>query len=84
MRQAHLLKTTLVEGPHPPPVDRIRGVRVPCSTWRILCSYALVFPILCLHYVELVDDEMLKGAKKFDTKVGTPLAAVPKVLSFDV
>ena len=37
--------------------------------------------------MELVDDETLEGAKKLKTltiTVGTPLAAVPNVLSFDV
>ena len=45
---ASLLKATVKEGPHPPLVERISGVKVPCSTWRILCSYALLFSLSCL------------------------------------
>ena len=48
MRPASLLKAIVAEGPQPPLVDRTRGVKVPCSTSRIRCSYALLFSRSCL------------------------------------
>ena len=48
MRPASLLNATVADGPHPPLVDRTRGVKVPCSTSRTRCSYALLFLRLCL------------------------------------
>ena len=67
MRLASPLKATVGEGPHPLLVGMISGVKVPCSTWRILCLYALFFSLLCLRYVELMDDKMLEGAKELKT-----------------
>ena len=57
----------MAEGPQPPLEDRTNGVKVPCSTCRILCSYALLFSLSCLQYVELVEDELLVGAKELNT-----------------
>ena len=54
-------------GAQPPLEDRTNGVKVPCSTCRILCSYALLFSLSCLRYVELVEDELLVGAKELNT-----------------
>ena len=48
MRPASLLNATVADGPHPPLVDRTRGVKVPCSTSRTHCSYALLFSRSCL------------------------------------
>ena len=48
MRPASLLNATVVGGPQPPLVDRTRGVKVPCSTSRTRCSYALLFLCSCL------------------------------------
>ena len=67
MRPASLLKATVAEGPQPPLEDRTNGVKVPCSTCRTLCSYALLFSLSCLRYVELVEDELLVGAKELNT-----------------
>ena len=47
MRPASLLNATVADGPHPPLVDRTRGVKVSCSTSRTRCSYALLFSRSC-------------------------------------
>ena len=39
------LEATVADGPQPPLVDRTRGVKVPCSTSRTRCSYALLFSL---------------------------------------
>ena len=57
VRPVSLLKTTMDKGPHPPLEDRTNGVKILCSTSRILCSYASLFSLSCLRYVELVVDE---------------------------
>ena len=57
----------MAEGPQPPLEDRTNGVKVPCSTCWTLCSYALLFSLSCLRYVELVEDELLVGAKELNT-----------------
>ena len=48
MRPASLFNATIADGPHPPLVDRTRGVKVPYSTSRTRCSYALLFSRSCL------------------------------------
>ena len=48
IRLASLLKVTWAEGPHPPIVDRTRGVKEPYSTSMIRLSYSLRFSFSCL------------------------------------
>ena len=48
MRPASLLNATVADRPHPPLVDKTREVKVPCSTSRTRCSYALLFSRSCL------------------------------------
>ena len=49
---ASLLNAMVADGPHHPLVDRTKGIKVPCTTSRILLSYTLLFSyvtIRCLH-----------------------------------
>ena len=64
---ASLRNATVADGPHPPLVERTNGVKVPCSTWLIRCSYFLLFSFSCLRWVEFVEVEVLEGANELKT-----------------
>ena len=66
MRPTSLLKATVVDGTQPPLVDRTRGVKVPCSTLRTCCLYALLFSHSCLLQQASVEDVQFAGSWEFE------------------